>query len=301
MSQPGFEPILAHILPAERLVFASPIVCAGLFRCAPDDPHFAGGAPCSSHCIVFPREAAWIQHEGARRFLADASMATMYNQGQVYYRWSIDNRPDRCDWLAFPGSIIRQAVQSWSVDDAGHERHPLRFGAAPIAAGLYAAQRRFFTSLERRIASDTLAIEETALWLLDEVVASAYSSRRVRTDAPRRSQRAADAVEIARLTLARDPAARIPLASLGSLAGVSPFHLCREFRRHTGTTISAYRIGLRLRASLEPVAAGQDLTTIALGLGFTSHSHFTHAFRRAFGAVPSTARGKSRPERFGRS
>ena len=282
-------------------MFTSSIVCAGLFRCAPDDPLFAGGTPCSSYCIVFPREAAWIQHEGGPRFVADASLATLYNQGQVYHRWSIDNRPDRCDWLAFPGSIVRQAVHSRSVEDAGHERQPLRFGSAPIAGGLYAAQRRFFSRLECRAATDALAIEEEALRLLDEVVACAYASQGIRTGAQQRSPRAADAVEVARLTIARDPAARIPLSTLASLTGLSPFHLCREFRRQTGTTITAYRTTLRLRASLEPVAAGQDLTAVALGLGFTSHSHFTHAFRRAFGAVPSKVRGKARPDRLVRS
>jgi AraC-like DNA-binding protein len=71
---------------------------------------------------------------------------------------------------------------------------------------------------------------------------------------------------------------------------LSTFHLCREFRLVTNTTISAYRTDLRVRASLERVAAGEDLTSVALSLGFVSHSHFTHAFRAIFGVVPSAVR-----------
>jgi AraC-like DNA-binding protein len=48
---------------------------------------------------------------------------------------------------------------------------------------------------------------------------------------------------------------------------------------------------LRLRASLERVAEQRaDLTSIALDLGFSSHSHFTDVFRREFGKTPSEFR-----------
>jgi len=62
------------------------------------------------------------------------------------------------------------------------------------------------------------------------------------------------------------------------------------FRAVTGLTISGYRTQLRVRAALERVLAGDDLTATALSLGFDSHSHFTYAFRRTFGGPPSTLR-----------
>jgi AraC-like DNA-binding protein len=43
--------------------------------------------------------------------------------------------------------------------------------------------------------------------------------------------------------------------------------------------------------ALERLDAGErDLTRLALDLGYSSHSHFTDAFRRSFGVTPSTAR-----------
>jgi AraC-like DNA-binding protein len=82
-------------------------------------------------------------------------------------------------------------------------------------------------------------------------------------------------------------------SSLGAIArahGVSAFHLARVFRRATGQSIHAYRIALRLRAALERIADREDVATVALSLGFSSHSHFTSAFRRAFGVTPSQLR-----------
>jgi transcriptional regulator GlxA family with amidase domain len=69
------------------------------------------------------------------------------------------------------------------------------------------------------------------------------------------------------------------------------FHLCRVFRRHVGMTLHEYRQQLRVRHALETVASGDvDLLQVALELGFSGHSHFTAAFRAAFGAPPSVLR-----------
>jgi AraC family transcriptional regulator len=43
-----------------------------------------------------------------------------------------------------------------------------------------------------------------------------------------------------------------------------------------------------LRVALERLSEGDcDLTELALNLGFSSHSHFTDAFKREFGRTPS--------------
>src|SRR5262249_37447049 len=63
------------------------------------------------------------------------------------------------------------------------------------------------------------------------------------------------------------------------------------FQQRTGAPVHRYLTRLRLRASLERLADGEtDLTALALELGFSSHSHFTGAFRREFGRTPSAVR-----------
>ena len=289
--------ILSRVLPVERIVAASPVVCAGLFRCAATHSLFPGGEPCSSFCIVFPREAAWIQHEGGRKFVADASVATLYNQGQIYHRWAVGLRPDRCDWLAFPAATVRDVVRTFDPTAADDPERPLRFGWAPVSAALYAAQRRLFDTLARSRVHDMGDVEERALALFHHVLRRAYGTREETASRSAVSPRARDAVEHARQLIARRPEERASLSDLAEAVGLSPFHLCREFRVVTGTTISAYRTELRVRAALERVVASEDLTSVALSLGFVSHSHFTQAFRRTFGATPSSMRtaGETRP------
>jgi AraC-like DNA-binding protein len=82
---------------------------------------------------------------------------------------------------------------------------------------------------------------------------------------------------------------RHSLDDLAVRSGCSSFHLCRTFRAVEGTTLTAYRSQLRLRAAVDRLlsAPAGGLIQVALDLGFSSHSHFTEAFRRTFGLTPS--------------
>jgi AraC-like DNA-binding protein len=55
-----------------------------------------------------------------------------------------------------------------------------------------------------------------------------------------------------------------------------------------------YLTQLRLAHALDALPSTSDLTQLALDVGFSSHSHFTSRFRRAFGTTPSRFRELSR-------
>jgi AraC-like DNA-binding protein len=66
--------------------------------------------------------------------------------------------------------------------------------------------------------------------------------------------------------------------------------MARVFQRRTGVPSTA--TSRAAPGPLESLASGaDDLTSLALDLGFSSHSHFTDAFRREFGRTPSEVRG----------
>jgi AraC family transcriptional regulator len=137
---------------------------------------------------------------------------------------------------------------------------------------------------------DRLRIEETVIGLLDVALRRAYTfwGGRQASREPTRRQR--DAVEDAKALLAQRLCDPLGLAYFARQTGVSPFHMCRAFRALTGSTLHAYRNRLRLKHSLERVAGGESLLDLALDLGYSSHSHFTAAFRRLFGTTPSRVR-----------
>ena len=97
-----------------------------------------------------------------------------------------------------------------------------------------------------------------------------------------------DLVDTAKRLLAQRFLDRLTLDELAAASGASAGHLARLFRRHAGTSLHQHLTELRLRASLELlVDMPTSITDVAAHLGFSHHSHFTMAFRRAFGMTPS--------------
>lgn len=87
----------------------------------------------------------------------------------------------------------------------------------------------------------------------------------------------------------------ISLESLASVSGLSPFHLCRAFRVSVGISPWQYLKHVRLaEARLELLKTDIPVTDIGLRLGFSSPSHFSTAFRSAYGISPAGFRKTSR-------
>jgi AraC family transcriptional regulator len=77
------------------------------------------------------------------------------------------------------------------------------------------------------------------------------------------------------------------LAEIAGELRVSPVYLTQVFQQVEGLPLYQYQLRLRLARALDLLARRDDLTALALDLGFSSHSHFSAAFRRLYGYSPS--------------
>jgi AraC family transcriptional regulator len=83
----------------------------------------------------------------------------------------------------------------------------------------------------------------------------------------------------------------IPLAALAQLVQLSPFHLCRTFKRSFGMPPRKYHATRRIERAKQLLANRElSITTIALAVGFSETSTFTAAFHRLTGQAPSRYR-----------
>jgi AraC family transcriptional regulator len=276
--------------PLERVVFNSGSVRIGAFRCGPRHPAFRDSGPAQNYFFVFPRTAVEIQHEHERAFVANPNIVTFYNKGQAYQRNVISVDGDRCDWFALDLEIIRDVVCAFDPALESHPEHPFRFARGWSDGQTYLLQRRIFERAVTGFDGAALEIEESVVGLLERVVELAYTSCN-----PKQllalSRRQRDIVHHVEHLLSEQWEQELTLQRIAREAGVSVYHLCRMFRRVTGTTLHQYRQNLRLRWSLEGVIESrQPLVEIALDAGFSSHSHFTSSFHREFSQTPSFLR-----------
>ncbi len=94
-------------------------------------------------------------------------------------------------------------------------------------------------------------------------------------------------VDRAKLVLSSDLGRRWTLAAIAADVGVSPVYLTQVFQQVEGLPLYRYQLQLRLARALDLLGDYVDLTRLALDLGFSSHSHFSAAFKRTYGQTPS--------------
>lgn len=83
----------------------------------------------------------------------------------------------------------------------------------------------------------------------------------------------------------------LSLMELASVAGMSPFHFAREFKKSTGTTPHQYLIRFRIdRAKALLAESKMPLVEVGFRSGFSHQSHFTRLFHRFTGTTPHSYR-----------
>jgi AraC-like DNA-binding protein len=280
---------------ADRTLYAGQDLHVGEFRARPSRRPFEDTGPIRGFLVVFPRTSVVIRHAGADPVVADPTRAMLYNRGQEYTRRALGPRGDECEYFSYRPEVIAEALSPF--DEAARDRveRPWTRSHVAVDATTYLLQRTVVEHLAHAATPDALFVEESMLRLLARCARAAIEAdgrqKRARRPQTERDHRAL--ADHCRRLLAQHLGEPLSLFELARAAGVSPFHLARVFQRDAGTTIHAYRHDLRLRTALERVSDGEDLTRVALDLGYTSHSHFTAAFRRAFAATPSGWRGQA--------
>lgn len=85
-----------------------------------------------------------------------------------------------------------------------------------------------------------------------------------------------------------------PVGELASAAGLSASRFQHLFTQQVGVPFRRYRGWHRMRAAICEIVKGSNFTTAAHAAGFSDQAHFSHDFRRTFGAPASVSLSKVR-------
>jgi AraC family transcriptional regulator len=231
--------------------------------------------------LVFPYRGVYVRRLGRDEAVAEANQALFFNADEGYRVSHPVPGGDASLTLIISEPDLRElAPRAFLRDGAAPAFRQQRLRIDPRAQALVALLRH---SLRQNIA-EPLEAESLALTLAQRALGP-RTSHAAGASVGRR--RLADRVK---LVLATDLARRWTLAEIAAEVGGSPVYLTQVFKQVEGLPLYRYQLRLRLARALDLLAQYDDLTALSLDLGFSSHSHFSAAFRETYGRSPSEFR-----------
>jgi AraC-like DNA-binding protein len=263
---------------AIRVLLNTETVVVRDIRCTGECRHkSAEECPELTH-LVFPYRGVYVRHLGRDEAVAEANQVLFFNRREGYRISHPVAGGDACLSLSIATALLPQLAPRERVrpgHDLAFRQQRLRID--PRAQALVGLLRHSLL----RDAAETLEAESLVLTLVRRSLGERTShTARGSTGLHRLADRA-------KLILSSDPARRWTLTQIATEVGVSPVYLTQVFQQVEGVPLYRYQLRLRLARALDLLGEYQDLTALALDLGFSSHSHFGAAFRQAYGRTPA--------------
>lgn len=253
-----------------RPLHRSALLSVDLWRCVEDGDGLRAERSHGAPVLTVLLSGACVLQEGGRAVIVEAGTALLAHPDLAYR----SAHPFGC---GDTGCHVRPSTVL--LEELLLPRALWTTIAVPIRAHL-----RFRLAVEgvALCGSDGLDLEEVCLSLLATTPDLGFLQAKTAT-----TRRQAELIDDTKALLLRRFGESLSLNEVARAVGMSPFHLARLFRRQTGFSLHGYRTRTRLLHALDRLEDARGaLTDLALELGFSSQSHFTDTFRRAFGVPP---------------
>ena len=255
-------------------------------RCAGECRHRSIEECAATTHLVFPYRGVYLRHVGGDQAVADANHVLFFNAGEGYQVSHPIAGGDASLSLTLSEPLLRELAPASLL--SGREALGFRLqhlGIDPRTQALVAVLRHTLGNAS----VEPLEAESLALTL----VRRSLGPRTAHEPGATRSRgRLADRVKV---LLASDLSRRWSLAEIAGEIRASPVYLTQVFQQTEGIPLYRYHLRLRLAQALDLIARYDDLSTLAADLGFSSHSHFSAAFRQAYGRSPTAFKQAGRP------
>jgi AraC family transcriptional regulator len=235
--------------------------------------------------FVFPYRGLYLRHVGRHESVAEPSQVVVFNADEAYRVSHPVDGGDACLSIEPSAATLLELAPRdllCGPEQAALKRSNLRISAQTQALAAELRHRM------NRGAAGVLEAETLTLALIRHALGNADP------DNPHVTARSRILVDQAKQAIAVDLRRRATLAEIAAEVGVSPVYLTQIFQRVEGIPLYRYQLRLRLAQALQLLNDYDDVTELALDLGFSSHSHFSAAFKQVYGQTPSTFRRSSR-------
>jgi len=279
MAGPGSNPLdaptpeftVGNLLDSD-VVSVRHVTCRGTCR------HRSAEECASQTHFVFPFRGVYLRHVGNDQAVADANHVLFFNAQQGYQVSHPVSGGDTSLVVSVSQPMLAELVPKTLLAPGD----PLSFNLQHLRIDARAQALVMLLNHSLRMGSiEPLEAEGLSLTLISRAVGprtarapqSTYTRRRL--------------VDRVKLLLASDLSRRWTLADIAAEIRGSPVYLTQVFQQVEGMPLYRYHLRLRLARALDLIAEREDLSGLAQDLGFSSHSHFSAAFKQAYGRTPS--------------
>jgi AraC family transcriptional regulator len=229
---------------------------------------------------------SFMYRSGRGATLMSPGALMLGNSGSAYECSHQHGEGDRCLSFQFEPELFERIADDVGAKSAilHHERLPALRELAPTSVR---ASMAVNLALERPAACN-YSLEEIALDLAGRVISIASDNLE-----PAHIGEFRNVGQIAHVLRRMETNSEqfVSIADLARVAGLSPYHFLRTFKRATGITPHQWLLRTRLRNAAERLVTGHEpITEIALEVGFDDLSNFIRSFRAEFGVSPSRYR-----------
>lgn len=263
--------INAHPLLATDTVTVWNVLCSGTCK------HKSAEECVSTTHLVFPYRGVYVHHTGHVESVAEANQVVFLNESEPYRV----SHPLEGGDASLSIGIAEATLLELAPSDVLDPKDRIRFNRPRMR--IDARAQLLAALLRHRLARgviETLEAEDLIFSLASRALGKRTSY------AASGSAGRQKLVDRAKLVLASYPGRRWTAAEVGRAVGVSPVYLTQVFRQVEGLPLYRYQLQLRLARALDLLDDCPDLTGLALDLGFSSYSHFSTAFKQAYGLTP---------------
>ena len=231
--------------------------------------------------FVFVLQGIYQKRSSEGSAILDPSRVAVFRKGQPYCITHPVEGGDRSIIVEFDPADLCAALDT-EPDASGTALHRIPPTFA-VTAPLILLAGHLCHGI-RQAAQERLHIEEMAYTLLNYL---SYITSRMGQSPPTVHVEKPCVFDVATVVSSRFRE-KLSIGGIAQILEVSPFHLCRSFRAATGMTIHRYITTLRMSEAVHRLwSYRNNLTNLALDLGYSSHSHFSSAFRCFFGITPT--------------
>lgn len=276
-------------------LYQSPLVKVSDYNCSIPRNSPQAEEYCDSNALVLMRRGAFCKHIGRKTLTATVNQSIFFSKGSSYRISHPSDCGDRGTTFELPARILNGIIREFNPAIDERPDNPFSFVTGACDKNIFWRHRGLVRQLENAGSRplEPLWADFTAIQLVADVLEVVFAAQGVSPSRHRDGTVAdhTERTEAAKMYMASRLGERITLDDIAREIHSSPFNFARIFQQQTGIPLHRYLMQLRLRTALERLLDGtDDITGLALEVGFSSHSHFTETFRREFGFTPSEVR-----------